>query len=55
MGIILIILAAKAHIKKILKASSILIESSAVITTLSAMQPAPGEGCYAGRIGTAAE
>lgn len=55
LGIILIILAAKAHIKKISKALFILVGSSAVIMALSAIQPAPGEGYYAGRIGAAAE
>ncbi len=55
LGIILIVLAAKAHIKKILKALFILVGSSAVVMALSAIQPAPGEGYYPGRIGAAAE
>ncbi|MFA5015057.1 MAG: hypothetical protein WC549_05900 [Actinomycetota bacterium] len=55
LGIILIVLAAKAHIKRISKALFILAGSSAVIMALSAIQPVPGEGYYQGRIGAAAE
>jgi len=55
LGIILIILAAKAHFTKISKALFILVGSSAVGIAISAIQPAPGQGYYPGRIGAIAE
>jgi len=55
LGIILIVLAVKAHIKRISKALFILTGSSAVVMALSAIQPVPGEGYYPGRIGAAVE
>jgi len=48
-------LAVKVQIKRISKALFVLAGSSAVIMALSAIQPAPGEGYYPGRIGAAAE